>query len=72
MQPRNPDNFLVEITPEVYNELQRNTVADNPIAEMYYSPYWNWEAYQARHKAKSQPNHAAPDGRTGVEGESNV
>lgn len=42
MKPRNEDNFLVEITPEVMGELHRLYMhsEDEPIVELHYSPYW--------------------------------
>lgn len=42
MKPRNENNFLVEITPEVMDELNRLYMHsdDEPIAELHYSPYW--------------------------------
>lgn len=42
MTPRNENNFLVEITPEVMNELNRIYMhsEEEPIAELHYSPYW--------------------------------
>ena len=43
MTPHNPNNFLVEITPEVMGELNRLYMHsdDEPIAELHYSPYWS-------------------------------
>jgi hypothetical protein len=42
MKPRNESNFLVEITPEVMDELNRLYMHsdEEPIAELHYSPYW--------------------------------
>lgn len=45
MQPRNNDNFLIEVTPEVMNELNRLYMHtdEEPIVELHYSPYWKEE-----------------------------
>jgi hypothetical protein len=42
MTPHNTDNFLVEITPEVMNELNQLYMHSDkqPIVELHYSPYW--------------------------------
>ena len=42
MKPRNEENFLVEITPEVKSELNRIYMNSDiePIVELHYSPYW--------------------------------
>ena len=42
MTPRNDKNFLVEITPEVMDEIRRlyRLTDEDPIAELHYSPYW--------------------------------
>lgn len=41
-KPRNEDNYLVEITPEILSELYQLYMHSDvdPIVEMYYSPYW--------------------------------
>lgn len=41
-QPRNKDNFLIEVTPDVLNELQKlyMNVDEEPVVETHYSPYW--------------------------------
>lgn len=50
-EPRNKDNFLIEVTPEVMDELNRlyMHVEDEPVVELHYSPYWkklNAQAYK--------------------------
>ena len=52
MSPRNENNFLVEITPEVMSELNRIYMHsdDEPIVELHYSPYW--KSTQANRKEK--------------------
>jgi hypothetical protein len=42
MKPRNEENFLIEVTPEVMNELNQlyMHVDESPVAELHYSPYW--------------------------------
>ena len=42
MTPRDEKNFLVEITPEIMDELNRMYMHSDtePIAELHYSPYW--------------------------------
>lgn len=42
MTPRNEDNFLIEVTPEVLEELkQLYRYDENPDPyELHYSPYW--------------------------------
>lgn len=44
MTPRDKNNFLVEIKPEVMDELNRLYVYSDdsfePIAELHFSPYW--------------------------------
>ena len=42
MKPRNENNFLVEVTPEVMSELNRQYMhtETEPVAELHYSPYW--------------------------------
>lgn len=41
-EPRDKDNFLIEITPEVMNELNRLYMHSDtePVVELHYSPYW--------------------------------
>ena len=43
MKPHDEHNFLVEITPEVMDELNRLYMHsdEEPIVELHYSPYWN-------------------------------
>jgi hypothetical protein len=40
--PTNENNFLIEVTPEVMNELNRIYMFsdDEPVVMMHYSPYW--------------------------------
>ncbi len=42
MQPKDDKNFLVEITPEVMDELNQLFMHsdEEPIVELHYSPYW--------------------------------
>ena len=42
MQPRNENNFLIEITPEVMRELNQLYLRadESPVIELHYSPYW--------------------------------
>ena len=42
MKPRDENNFLIEVTPEVMEELNRLYIHsdDEPIVELHYSPYW--------------------------------
>lgn len=42
MKPRNKDNFLIEVTPEVMRELSDlyMHVDESPVVELHYSPYW--------------------------------
>ena len=42
MKPKNPDNFLIEVTPEVIDELNRLYMHSDtePVVVMHYSPYW--------------------------------
>lgn len=41
-EPHDKSNFLVEITPEVMDELNRLYMQsdEEPIVELHYSPYW--------------------------------
>ncbi len=41
-EPRNKDNFLIEVTPEQLEELRKvyQYVDDEGYVEMHYSPYW--------------------------------
>lgn len=54
MLPRDKNNFLVEISPKVMDEL--NCIYMNsdeePIVELHYSPYW----------IKRDPKPATPEG----------
>lgn len=41
MTPRNEDNFLIEISPEVMHEIHRLlSEEDDDSIELHYSPYW--------------------------------
>ncbi len=42
MTPRNENNFLIEVTKEVMDEIRRYWMGsdDDPVAELHYSPYW--------------------------------
>jgi hypothetical protein len=42
MQPRDENNFLIEVTPEVMNELNCLYMHsdDEPIVNLHFSPYW--------------------------------
>ena len=42
MKPRDENNFLIDVTPEVMEELNRLYIHsdDEPIVELHYSPYW--------------------------------
>jgi len=42
MTPHNEDNFLIEVTPQVMDELNRlyMNAEQEPVAEIHYSPYW--------------------------------
>lgn len=42
MKPRDENNFLIEVTPEVMDELNRIYMHsdDEPVEELHYSPYW--------------------------------
>lgn len=41
MTPRNEDNFLVEVPPEVYSEMMKHLSEEEQYeVEMHYSPYW--------------------------------
>lgn len=42
MKPDNSGNFLIEVTPEVINELNRLYMHSDtePVVVMHYSPYW--------------------------------
>lgn len=41
-QPNNPDNFLIEVTPEMMNELNQMFmgVDEEAYEVLHYSPYW--------------------------------
>lgn len=41
MKPKNEENFLIEVTPEIMHEIHRllSEEEDNTI-ELHYSPYW--------------------------------
>ena len=53
MKPRNEDNFLIEVTPEVMDELNRLYMNsdEQPIVELHFSPYW-----KAKTNQTSPPN----------------
>ena len=42
-QPRNKENFLIEVTPEQLEELRKiyRYVDEEGYEEMHYSPYWS-------------------------------
>lgn len=42
MKPRDENNFLIEVAPEVMSELDRlyMHVDEEPVVELHYSPYW--------------------------------
>jgi hypothetical protein len=42
MKPHNEDNFLIEVKPEIVDELNRIYMHSDtePISELHYSPYW--------------------------------
>lgn len=46
MKPRNENNFLIEVTPEVIGELNRIYMHSDtePVVELHYSPYWKASA----------------------------
>lgn len=54
MTPRNENNFLIEVTPEVMDELNRIYMHSDtePIEYLHYSPYWS----------KLSPKDLAPKG----------
>lgn len=41
-EPRDKNNFLIEVTPEVMDELNRLYMHsdEEPVVELHYSPYW--------------------------------
>lgn len=41
-RPTNEENYLIEVTPEVMDELNRMFmhVDEEPYVELHYSPYW--------------------------------
>lgn len=41
-EPRNKENFLIEVTPEVMDELNRIYMHSEiePVEELHFSPYW--------------------------------
>lgn len=41
-KPRNEDNFLIEVTPAIMDELNRiwMNAEEEPVVELHYSPYW--------------------------------
>jgi len=41
-KPRNEENFLIEITPEVMSEINQLWMnsEEEPVVELHYSPYW--------------------------------
>lgn len=41
-EPRNKENFLIEVTPEVMDELNRIYMHSDiePVEELHFSPYW--------------------------------
>jgi hypothetical protein len=42
MKPRNENNFLIEVTPAVMNDLNYLYMNsdEEPVAELHFSPYW--------------------------------
>jgi len=52
MKPKNADNFLVEITPEVMDLLNRMymNVDEEPIVELHYSPHWPRKSKESESK----------------------
>jgi hypothetical protein len=41
MGPRNENNFLIEVTPEIMSKIHRLLIEeDDDIIELHYSPYW--------------------------------
>lgn len=41
MTPRNEDNFLIEVSPELYDEMKRYlSEEEQDNIELHYSPYW--------------------------------
>lgn len=42
MKPRNEDNFLIEVTPEIMSEINRLWMhsEEEPVTELHHSPYW--------------------------------
>ena len=45
-EPRNKSNFLIEVTPDVLDELRRLYAHsdEDPVVELHYSPYWTKQA----------------------------
>lgn len=56
MKPKNKNNFLIEVTPEIMDELNRMYMHSDiePVAELHYSPYWErlTEATQTQEEEK--------------------
>ena len=42
IEPTNRDNFIIEVTPEILDELNRLYMHSDtePVVQIYYSPYW--------------------------------
>lgn len=41
MEPRESTNFLIEVTPEVYSEMNRLLLDEDMNSNiLHYSPYW--------------------------------
>ncbi len=42
MKPHDESNFLIEVTPEIIDELNRIYMHSDtePVVEIHYSPYW--------------------------------
>jgi len=50
MKPQNESNFVIEVTQEVMDELNRlyRLVDESPVEELHYSPYWKEVKTSAR------------------------
>lgn len=46
MKPRDEGNFLLEVTPETYQQIKLSLSDEEVDAiELHYSPYWNKDIY---------------------------
>lgn len=45
-EPRDKNNFLIEVTPDVMDALNRIYMLSDtePVAEIHYSPYWKGQS----------------------------